>query len=430
MSEVTKSPFQSNSLQVWLSHLEQLHSSEIDLGLARITEVGKRLGLIHFDATVITVAGTNGKGTTCAFLEQILLDAGYKVGVFSSPHIERYNERLRINKHELNDQLHCQAFAQVENARKSTSLSYFEFSTLACLSLLKQQQCDFILLEVGLGGRLDATNMVEPDISVITTIGIDHIDWLGDNREDIGFEKAGIFRANKPAICGDLDTPNSVIEHAKAIGAQLKLAGSAFQYQLLENEQWQWQGSSVLSPIKHTLMPIQNASTALAVIECLALPITPQQLIESIQKAQLVGRLQPLDGYPCDLYLDVAHNPQSASYLACQLKRLKLNKQLSDVKVHAVVAMLADKDMAGTLTEINKQVDSYYFASLDCFRGANHQQLLSAYHQSQTGTQSVSCFENVMDAMDKVIKNVKRSDIIVVFGSFFTVSEILTNQQG
>lgn len=421
--------FSSDNLAQWLNHLEQLHSSEIDLGLERISKVGAELGLINFDAKVITVAGTNGKGTTCAFLEQILLDAGYKVGVFSSPHINRYNERLRINKQELADDNHCQAFAVIEKARQAVSLSYFEFSTLACLYLLQQQQCDFILLEVGLGGRLDATNMVEPDISVITTIGIDHVDWLGDNREDIGFEKAGIFRANKTAICGDLDTPHSVIKHANDINAQLQLAGRDFSYLLTDNNQWQWQGNNRLTAIKQTLMPIQNASTALAVIQSLQLNIDAQQLIQSIEKAQLAGRLQPLSGYSCDFYLDVAHNPQSAAYLATQIKRLKSEKTAS-CQVHAVVAMLADKDIASTLAEIDTQIDHYYFASLSCYRGANSEQLLSAYQHNGHMAESVSCFENVRQAMDKVIKNVKPSDIILVFGSFFTVSEILNNQQG
>lgn len=425
----TKPLFNSDSLSDWLTHLEQLHNTEIDLGLARITKVGEVLDLINFGAKVITVAGTNGKGTTCAYLEQILIDAGYKVGVFSSPHIARYNERLRINKQELADAHHCQAFAVIEKARADISLSYFEFSTLACLYLLQQEQCDFILLEVGLGGRLDATNMVEPDISVITTIGIDHVDWLGDNREDIGFEKAGIFRAHKPAICGDLDTPSSVLKHAQAIDANLQLAGRDFKQSELDNNHWQWQGAQSIGPIKQTLMPVQNASTALAVIEALQLNIKKSQLISSIEQAQLAGRLQFMSGYPCDLYLDVAHNPQSAAYLASQVKRLRNNKG-EDCNVHAVVAMLSDKDMKGTLSEINAQISSYAFASLDCFRGATAQQLFDAFSQSKANKQSVSCFENVTDALDKVIKNAQSSDIILVFGSFFTVSEILNNQQG
>jgi len=194
--------FSAENIADWLNHLESLHPNAIELGLTRITKVGESLDLINFEAKVITVAGTNGKGTTCAYLEKILIDNGFKVGVYSSPHIHRYNERLRINGRELDDSIHCDAFAEIEKARLDISLSYFEFATLSCLYILQQQQCDYILLEVGLGGRLDATNMVESDIAVVTTIGIDHVDWLGSDREVIGFEKAGVFRPFKPAICG------------------------------------------------------------------------------------------------------------------------------------------------------------------------------------------------------------------------------------
>ena len=422
--------FSANTLNDWLKHLEQLHPNEIELGLTRITEVGKRLNLIHFDATVITVAGTNGKGTTCAYLEQILVDAGYKVGVYSSPHIHRYNERLRINHNELNDQSHCDAFAVIEKARAEISLSYFEYATLACLYLLQQQQCDYILLEVGLGGRLDATNMVVSDISVITTIGIDHIDWLGSDREVIGFEKAGVFEANKIAICGELDPPQSIIKHAQSISTDLKLADRDFNFEVLDNNHWAWRaGNKTLSPIKQTLMPIQNASTALAVIEALGVEIEQQQLIQSIEAASLVGRLQALPGFPCDLYIDVAHNPQSAEYLGAQLQRLKEQKP-DHCQIHAVVGMLADKDISTTLSVINEHITEYYFADLHCFRGASAKEMSKAYQNSKNNDQSVSCFENVSCALDKVTNNVKASDIIVVFGSFYTVSELLTNRQG
>lgn len=422
--------FSSNILSEWLTHLEQLHPNQIELGLTRITEVGKRLNLIHFDAKVVTVAGTNGKGTTCAYLEQILLDAGYKVGVYSSPHIHRYNERLRINHLELDDQAHCDAFAVIEKARAEISLSYFEYATLACLYLLQQQQCDYIVLEVGLGGRLDATNMVESDVSVVTTIGIDHIDWLGSDRNKIGFEKAGVFRAHKAAICGELDTPVSIIEHAANINADLKLAGTDFKYHVLNETQWCWQGENRnLSPIQQTMMPMQNASTALAVIEALELDIDDKVLISAIENASLAGRLQLLSGYPCDLYVDVAHNPQSAEYLALQLQRLKLAKG-EHCNIHAVVGMLSDKDMCSTLSAINTKITNYSFVDLNCFRGASAQILLKAYQSSESNHHNVSCFENVISAVDNVTKIVKASDIIIVFGSFYTVSDMLANWQG
>ena len=417
--------FSANTLNEWLAHLEQLHPNAIELGLKRITTVGQQLNLIHFDAKVITVAGTNGKGTTCAYLEKILLDAGFNVGVYSSPHIHRYNERLRINGLELDDQQHCDAFAVIENARKTTSLSYFEYATLSCLYLLQQAKCDYILLEVGLGGRLDATNMVESDVSVVTTIGIDHIDWLGSDREKIGFEKAGVFRANKPAICGELDVPQSIIDHANTISAQLKLASHDFSFSMIDDGHWAWNGQQTLSPIKQTLMPIQNASTALAVIESLALNISPAQLISSVENAVLAGRLQNIGGYPCDFYIDVAHNPQSAEYLASQLKRLMQSKPVG-AKVHGIVGMLSDKDMASTLSAINSEINEYHFVNLTCYRGASADLLLSAYQNSEGCIHNVTCYENVMSAVDKVVKNVSASDIVIVFGSFHTVSDILT----
>ncbi|WP_298941043.1 bifunctional tetrahydrofolate synthase/dihydrofolate synthase [uncultured Psychromonas sp.] len=419
-------PFSADDLTTWLKHLEQLHPNVIELGLKRITEVGKRLNLINFDAKVITVAGTNGKGTTCAYLEKILIDAGFKVGVYSSPHIHRYNERLRINLLELDDQQHCEAFAVIEQARLDISLSYFEYATLACLYLLQQQQCDYILLEVGLGGRLDATNMVESDISVVTTIGIDHVDWLGSDREIIGFEKAGVFRANKPAICGELDVPQSIIIHAQAISSQLSLASRDFSFKVIDENTWSWQGKQTLAPIKQTLMPMQNASTALAVIEALSIDITPEKLISSIENASLVGRLQALAGYHCDLYIDVAHNPQSAEYLASQLKRLKEAKG-ANCKVHGIVGMLSDKDMTATLSAINLQISEYNFVDLNCYRGASAELLLAAYKKSVNNDHTVTCYKNVTSAVDKVVKNSDASDIVIVFGSFHTVSDILTH---
>lgn len=421
--------FTANNIQDWLTHLEKLHPNTIELGLTRISQVGQSLDLIHFDATVITVAGTNGKGTTCAYLEKILTDNGHKVGVYSSPHIARYNERLRINHQELSDEFHCEAFAVIEKARGETSLSYFEFSTLACLYILQQQQCDYILLEVGLGGRLDATNMVESDVSVVTTIGIDHVDWLGDDREVIGFEKAGVFRPHKPAICGELIIPDSIIKHATHIHADLKQATKDFRFELLDDAHWMWHGQDCLGPIKQTLMPIQNASTALAVIEALGIKLPAAQLITSIESASLVGRLQKLTGFDCDLYIDVAHNPQSATYLASQLARLKAQKG-PETKVYAIVGMLSDKDISATLSTINSQISEYAFVNLTCFRGASAEQVLMAYQHSDHGLLVVTCFENVANALDKIVKKAKASDIVVVFGSFYTVSDMLNNEQG
>jgi dihydrofolate synthase/folylpolyglutamate synthase len=420
------------NLNEWLAYLEQLHPTQIELGLTRIGKVAKDLDVINFEAKVITVAGTNGKGTTCAFLEEILIQAGYKVGVYSSPHIQRYTERLRINKNELSENVHCDAFKKIESMRGETSLSYFEYVTLGCLLILKAQQCDFILLEVGLGGRLDATNVVESDISVATTIGIDHIDWLGDDREKIGFEKAGVFRALKPVICGELDPPESLQAHAQNIEADIRYAGKDF-IATITGINWSWKGKKTINNLPLTLMPMQNASTALAVIEALELDLPELLLTNAIGEAQLAGRLQKIETqrqpdqqYLIDTYLDVAHNPQSAKYLASQLKLLRK----PDGKVFAIVGMLEDKDITGTFSAINDQIDQYNLIPIDCYRGASQQTLLSYYQTSNGQVADVHCFESINDAYKRILTIANKSDIIIVFGSFYTVSDFLTLSQG
>jgi len=417
------------NLNEWLTYLEQLHPCEIELGLTRISKVAKDLDLIHLPAKVITVAGTNGKGTTCAFLEEILIQAGYKVGVYSSPHIQHYSERLRINQQVLSDTQHCHAFAIVESARQDTSLSYFEYVTLSCLQLLKEAQCDFIILEVGLGGRLDATNMVESDISVVTTIGIDHTDWLGDDREKIGFEKAGVFRAHKPVICGELNPPQSLKNHARAIAADIRYAGQDFYVEKQQNT-WLWKGKRTITEIQHTLMPMQNASTALAVIEALNLNLDQVLLRRALQQAKLAGRLQKIavSGAP-DVYLDVAHNPQSAQYLASQIKLLRAAKE-AGCKVFAIVGMLKDKDMTGTFEQVNGQLDDYSLLTLNCARGASSETLFKHFQASHNKHGKAQCFEDISTAYQSVVNKANVSDIIVIFGSFYTVSEFLTFSQG
>ena len=415
-----------NTLNEWLTYLEQLHPTEIELGLKRIGKVAKDLNVINFDAQVITVAGTNGKGTTCAFLEEILIQAGFKVGVYSSPHIQRYTERLRINKQEMSEVLHCQAFEEIEAIRGETSLSYFEYVTLGCLLILKAQQCDFILLEVGLGGRLDATNVVESDVSVATTIGIDHVDWLGNDREKIGFEKAGVFRPLKPVVCGELDPPLSLQQHATSIKADIRYATKDFTA-TIGNKNWSWSGKHNIEDLPLTLMPLQNASTALAVIEALELNLPATLLRKAIGEAQLAGRLQKvLTLEQVDTYLDVAHNPQSASYLASQLALLRKDNG----KVFAIVGMLEDKDISGTFSVINNEIDQYNFIGLNCYRGASQQTLLSHYQTSNEQVADVHCFQAIEDAYKNVLKQATDSDIIIVFGSFYTVSDFLTFSQG
>jgi len=417
------------TLPQWLGYIEKLHPSVIELGLSRIAKVASALQLINFDAQVITVAGTNGKGTTCAFLEEILLQAGFKVGVYSSPHIQRYTERLRINKQELSEQAHCDAFAAIETIREETSLSYFEYATLSCLYLLKQADCDYILLEVGLGGRLDATNVVESDASVITTIDIDHVDWLGSDREKIGFEKAGVFRAGKPVICGEFDPPLSLQTHAASLNCQIKYAGKDFSYQII-GKQWNWSGKQTIKGIRLPLLPVQNASTALAVIEALQVKVDPAVLKNAIENASLAGRLQKISTTSAaDLYLDVAHNPQSAKYLASQLRLIKADKT-DNCKVHAIIGMLGDKDIAGTFDQINAEIDFCNLVSLNYYRGVTAGSLLESYKQSKNAQTTAICFENVNTAYETVRNKAASSDIIIIFGSFHTVSDFLNLSQG
>ncbi|WP_434339299.1 bifunctional tetrahydrofolate synthase/dihydrofolate synthase [Motilimonas cestriensis] len=405
------------NLSDWLSHLEQLHPSEIELGLTRVRQVAEQLALINFDAKVILVGGTNGKGTTCALLESMLMTAGYKVGVYCSPHLIRYTERVRINGQELSEQSHCDAFSTIEQGRGDTALTYFEFGTLGALYLLKQAQCDVILLEVGLGGRLDATNIVEPDVSVVTTIDIDHVEWLGDNREDVSFEKAGIFRSGKPAICGDFDTPARLIEHANAIDAHLMLANQAFAMEIGEGV-WHWQGGEkALRDLPIIPLPLQNASTALATLAVLGLDITPEQIKQGLSQARLAGRMQCIQTEPM-VILDVAHNPHSAGYLAEQLKLMP--KQ----PIRAVVGMLKDKDIKATLAQFDGLISHWYLADLQGPRAATAE-VLAQY----TPADASQLFKNVELAYQQAVADSEAESVVIVFGSFYTVAEIIDRQQ-
>ena len=420
----------TKTLAQWLTYLEQSHPTEIDLGLDRISAVGRKMNLIKFDATVITVGGTNGKGTTCAFLEEILTQAGYRVGVYSSPHILRYTERLRIDKKELSEAQHCDAFSQIQKNLGDISLSYFEYVTLGCLYLLKQQNCDFILLEVGLGGRLDATNMVDSDISVTTTIGIDHTDWLGDDREAIGFEKAGIYRSNKPVICGEYDPPQSLINHAQSINAKIFYANTDFSSKQV-NDTWNWIGKTTICNLPLTAMPLQNCSTALAVLEQLDLNIDPSLIRKAVGDAKLTGRFEKIEMKVAnDVFIDVAHNPQSGEYLASQLKRIKKTAG-KDLRIISIVGMLQDKDCSGTFSTLNGIVDEYNFVPLDCYRAASIDDLKKSYENSTKTKQiTVNCFQNIEQAYKNILNRINDSDIIIVFGSFYTVSDFIKFSQG
>ncbi|WP_064605304.1 bifunctional tetrahydrofolate synthase/dihydrofolate synthase [Photobacterium sp. J15] len=402
-------------LSSWLTYLEHLHTSAIDLGLERALAVAKRAQLTKPAPRVITVAGTNGKGSTCAILEAILLEAGYKVGVYSSPHLVRYNERVRINGQELADSEHTHAFAAIEQNRADTSLSLFEFGTLAALQLFKQNLVDVAILEVGLGGRLDATNIVDHDVAVITSLAVDHVDWLGDDIEVIGYEKAGIFRSEKPAICGQPNPPASVPAHADDIGAQLYQVGYQFDYQL-NGDSWSWHcGAFDLQDLPMPSLPLPNAATALMALGVAELDITDEHIAAGLAKASLPGRMERVSLSPLTI-LDVAHNPHSAQYFAEQLTKIRQsqNKQ----RIHAVVAMLHDKDIAATMAEMKGIVDVWYPASLEGPRAAKAEEIISHLE----GEQAV--FDSPEQAYDAALAQAESDDMVIVFGSFYTVGQV------
>lgn len=410
----------SQSLTDWLSYLESIHPSEIELGLTRVKSVATELGLLEKLNHVILVGGTNGKGSTCAYLEQLLLAVNKTTGVFSSPHLITYNERVRINGKQLADEAHVEALRFIEQGRGDTTLTYFEFNTLAALYLMKQAQVDFFILEVGLGGRLDSTNIVDADMAIITSIGLDHQSWLGETREAVSFEKSGIFRANQRVICGEPNPPQPLQDRAQELDCQILYKGKDFSFTANENGQWDFSGEIDIKNLPSTRLPMTNAATALAAFHQLQLacdlPLSLDTVKEVIASTQLPGRLQTVSQSP-QIVLDVAHNPQAGEYLAQWLASQQV------AKIHCVCAMLGDKDSSSTLAVVAPHIDRWYFASLDCPRGASASDL--AKHIAQIDT--VDTYKQVTQALAAATKNATPDDLILVFGSFFTVSEVLSN---
>lgn len=406
----------SQSLSDWLSYLEHIHPQQIDMGLTRVRQVAERADLLSLPSFVITVGGTNGKGTTCAMLSSILNEAGYTTGVYASPHLLRYNERIKINGEEVSDEEICESLAYVESFRNETSLTFFEFGTLAAFALFKKKKPDVVLLEVGLGGRLDATNIIDADISVITSIDLDHCDWLGNTREDIAKEKAGILRTGKPAIIGEPDIPTTLIAAAEQISTDLYCVDRDFSYALSEAN-WQYQGKvRQIEQLPVPMLPLPNAATALAVIEHMPSSwIIPQQAIEKgLEKAALSGRFQQIMSSPT-VIVDVAHNPHAAKYLA---KKLQM---ISNKRIHAVVGMLKDKDIEHTLSAVRDYIDDWFLADLQGPRAATAEMLSSVLPESDIK----HTFKNVHQAYKAALKQASESDVIIVFGSFLTIADVL-----
>lgn len=412
------------TLQDWLSLLETRHSKEIDMGLERVAAVKNRLN-IQYECPLIVVGGTNGKGSTCAMLESILLQAGYKVGLYSKPHFLDFNERARINGESVTDDVFIKFFAEVERQRGDVSLTYFEFTTLAICKLLAEAKLDVVILEVGLGGRLDAVNVFDGDVAIVTSVDIDHVDYLGDTREKIGFEKAGIFRAGKAAICSDPIPPQSLIAHAEHIGADLRLFGRDFNYNG-DKQQWNFAGrsqrrNSLGYPSLRGANQLLNASAVLAALEVLKqeLPVGAQEIRNGLAMVDLPGRFQVMPGRPA-VVLDVAHNPHAAATLSQNLDNMGFHAY-----TYAVFGSMLDKDIDGVIAQIKGKIDHWCLADLPLPRAATaaqiHDKLLAA-GVMQDAEHSIQNFDSPEAAYAYALKRAGENDRIAVFGSFLTVA--------
>lgn len=409
-------PQATSPLASWLYYLEHLHAQAIELGLDRIRRVATSLDLLTPAPVVFTVAGTNGKGTTCRTLETVLMAAGYRVGVFSSPHLVRYTERVRIQGEELAESAHTASFAAIEAGRGDTSLTYFEYGTLSALWLFAEAKLDVVILEVGLGGRLDATNIVDADVAVVTSIALDHTDWLGPDRESIGREKAGVFRAGKPAVVGEPDMPHTIADVAAEKGAQLLQRDRDWSYSVT-SDSWSFHDAhGTVAQLPLPQVPLPNAATALAALRASSLNVDEATLRRSLHLAMLPGRFQTVAESP-RVILDVAHNPHAAGYLAGRLADVPRHG-----KVHAVVGMLHDKDIAGTLACLSPQVDYWYCAPLDGPRGASAEQLMVHLEGAQA-------FGSVELAWRQALQQATEQDIVLVCGSFHTVAQVMETME-
>ncbi|MDK2594756.1 bifunctional tetrahydrofolate synthase/dihydrofolate synthase [Pseudoalteromonas obscura] len=410
-------PSQSSSLDDWLCYLEQLHPANIEMGLERVAQVANNIHLLDTPSKIILIGGTNGKGTTARCLEAMLLAQGYSVGTYASPHLIRYNERVRINGQELADQDHVDAFYQLEQGRGETQLTYFEYGTLGALALFKRYEVDYVLLEVGLGGRYDATNIVTPYASIITTIDLDHKEYLGDTRELVGYDKAGIFRTNTPAIVGDLNIPHTVTDYGLEIEAEMVLSKRDFYFTPLESG-LRWQYLDYDLTLSQPAIPAQNVATALTALAHLNLLPAEQKVREVLDSLQVEGRFQKLSTKPL-VYTDVAHNPESARYLRTKL----LNLKNQGFKINALVAMLADKDKAAVIDELGDAVDSWTCAALNGPRAESAENMRQAL--SNTQQEEILAFQSVFAALDAMLPEQDDNSALIIFGSFFTVADAI-----
>ena len=431
MSQSALTPTANNSLQDWIDWLLALHATEIELGLDRVKVVAERLNLLSPTSYVITVAGTNGKGSSVAMLSSIYQAAGYKVGSYTSPHILSFNERYQINQQLVTDQTIVDAFVAIETARQTTKLTYFEFSTLAALYIFSQSSLDITILEVGLGGRLDAVNIVDADATLITAIDLDHSEWLGTDREVIGFEKSGIMRANQVCVCSDFNPPKSVAKQAKKLATNYLQAGKDYQLSGLDNSHSQWQLDSLsdqLTSIANLPKPYlkgsfqcQNSAGVVALIQLIEstspLKVSFDSLVKGLVSVRHPGRLQELKlaSTKQDWLIDVAHNAQSSSALASYLKSVNF-------KADSVFSVLADKDYQQMVKEITPFINNWYIADLGIARASSLSHLKQILLEAGVDEKRIHCCESIDEASKKAQQSVAKQ--VLVWGSFFTVSQI------
>ncbi|MPS48808.1 bifunctional tetrahydrofolate synthase/dihydrofolate synthase [Methylobacillus sp.] len=411
----------ARDLAGWLAYIEALHPASIEMSLERVELVRQRLGLDP-QFPILIVAGTNGKGSTCAMLESIYQAAGYRVGCYTSPHFVRYNERVRIGGIEVEDEVLVKAFEAIEQARHETTLTYFEFGTLAAVWSMVEANVDMAILEVGLGGRLDAVNVFSPVCSIVTSVDLDHMDFLGNDRECIGREKAGVFRRGIPAICGDDQPPLSLQAYATDIGADLRLIGREFSFQP-QGADWRYRSSTheYLLPLPALAGEFQlnNAACVINAVDALLgiLPVTLEHIQQGLQRVALNGRFQLCRHQP-QVILDVAHNPHAAWALASNLVQHPVVG-----RTLAVFSMLADKDIKGVVQATAPHVDAWYIAKVAHGRGAEASQLRDSV--AQASSRQVSMHADVIAAYRQACNDAGENDRIIVFGSFFTVADIM-----
>lgn len=420
MTITPKLGFDTQSLSEWLAYIETCHPSTIDLGLERISQVAQRLDVLSFNCPVITVAGTNGKGSNVSLTAAILSAAGYQVGTYTSPHLLRYQERIQIAGQCISDDDLCHAFSKIETNRANISLTYFEFGTLAALWTFKQASLDAIILEVGLGGRLDAVNCVGADLMIISMIDLDHMDYLGDTREKIGFEKAAIMRAHRPCVCGDFAVPESILNTAKTLACPLYRQGIEFDYKMQANA-WSWSSQqTVLHDLPLSNIDLQNAATVLQAIELLGdhFMVTRLAIQEGLKRVFLPGRFQIIEKNARQIIIDVAHNPSGGVFLS---KRLANTPCLGNT--YAVTGMLANKDIINTFRPLKHHIDHWYVCDLAEQRGAKADQLKNFLFHLEV-TQPILAFSSPEDAFQHAYPKLQKNDRLLIFGSFHTAAAI------